>query len=190
MATRAQPAWIATGSSYTNFTTTWGAPQQVLTMVAGAFNNLFLGVPNSSGLGSATAFAATLQFTLTGYAAGSLRVAITTSSASTSQMIVFTAIQESYIVPFSLATTDTMINIFLGGTSPGAAAAQTAVTLKAADWSIFLGSTATVFTGDLTVSGTLTSATTVSTVVNGKIVEAENELVTMPTCISTFQGPV
>ena len=41
MTSRAQPTWIATGSSYSNYTTTWGAPQQVLTMIAGAFNNLF-----------------------------------------------------------------------------------------------------------------------------------------------------
>jgi hypothetical protein len=62
--------------------------------------------------------------------------------------------------------------------------------LKAADWSIYLGSTATVLTGDLTVSGTLTAATTVSNVVNGKFVEVDSELLTQSACSSYFNGPL
>ena len=47
-----------------------------------------------------------------------------------------------------------------------------------------------MLTGDLTVSGTLTSATTVSNVVNGKFVEVDSELLTQSACSSYFNGPV
>ena len=145
-------------------------------------------VPNTNGY-ITSAYGATLAFAAYGSTAGTLRVDVTGSSAgSFSQSIAYTTTQTYYFLPFT-SNGDTQFTIYLGGSSPGTAAAEIAPeTVYVTDFSMYAGAVSNNLEGSLSLlNGVLTAPTINSTaVMNAYYLDVTNEFLTNPSATSYF----
>ena len=92
-----------------------------------------------------------------------------TTGTTASQLVAFTTTSAYYSVPFTAGFNDSSFTITLGGSSPGSASAQSALSLYVTDWSMSTGTVYTALEGQLVL---LTESVLTAQVVNAKTVQA------------------